>query len=76
MKVFCLRIGNKYGPEYERYIEKKLEDYDLTWVREPLDKRVALQWNKMFFMGLDIDEPICVIDIDLIFLNDYKKLFD
>lgn len=76
MKVFCLRIGNKYGPEYERYIEKKLEGYDLTWVTEPFDKRVALQWNKMFFMGLDIDEPICVIDIDLIFLNDYKRLFD
>jgi hypothetical protein len=30
----------------------------------------------MWAMNLDIDEPICVIDIDIILINDYKKLFD
>ena len=27
-------------------------------------------------MQMDIDEPICVIDIDIILVNDYNKLFD
>ena len=76
MKIYALRIGDKYGPEYETYIKSKLKDYDLTIVNEPFDPRVALQWNKMFFMALEIDEPICVIDIDLILINDYKKIFD
>ena len=76
MKIYALRIGDKYGPEYETYIKSKLKDYDLTIVNEPFDPRVALQWNKMFFMALDIDEPICVIDIDLVLINDYKKIFD
>ena len=76
MKIYALRIGDKYGPEYETYLKEKLKDYDLTIINEPFDDRVALQWNKMFFMNLDIDEPICVIDIDIVLLNDYKKIFD
>ena len=27
-------------------------------------------------MQMDIDEPICVIDVDIILVNDYNKLFD
>ena len=27
-------------------------------------------------MQMDIDEPICVIDIDILLVNDYNKLFD
>jgi len=76
MKIYALRIGDKYGPEYETYLKEKLKDYDFTIINEPFDDRVALQWNKMFFMNLDIDEPICVIDIDIVLLNDYKKIFD
>lgn len=76
MKVYCFRIGNKYGPEYEDYINKKLKDYEVIWIREPYDSRVALQWNKMMCMALDIDEPIVVLDIDIILTGDYKKLFD
>ena len=26
MKVFAVRIGDKYGPEYEEYLEDKLSD--------------------------------------------------
>lgn len=76
MKVFCVRIGNKYGPEYEDYIERKLHKYDVEWIREPFDDRVQLQWNKMLPMSYDIDEPICVVDIDIFLTNDYEKIFD
>ena len=76
MKVFCVRIGDKYGVEYEHYIESKLKDYDVVWIREPFRDDVALQWNKMLPMSMDIDEPVCVIDIDLFLINDYKQVFD
>ena len=26
--------------------------------------------------GPDIDEPVCVMDIDVLLVNDYKKVFD
>ena len=76
MKVFCVRIGDKYGVEYEHYINKKLSDYDVIWIREPFRDDVALQWNKMIPMSMDIDEPVCVIDIDLFLINDYKQVFN
>lgn len=78
MKIFSLRIGDKYGPEYEIYLDSKLKEigHEITWIREPFDPRVALQWNKMFFMNLDIDEPIVVMDCDLVLMNNYEELFD
>lgn len=76
MKVFCVRIGDKYGPEYEAYIEAKLAKYEVCWIRETFHPRVQLQWNKMLPMSLDIDEPVCVIDIDLILINDYERIFE
>jgi hypothetical protein len=77
MKVFCVRIGDKYGQEYEDYIERKLgSHYEVIWIREPIQDNVKLQWNKMYPMSLDLDEPVCVIDIDLLLINDYRKAFD
>jgi hypothetical protein len=76
MKVFCVRIGDKYGIEYEEYINRKLSDYEVIWIREPFRADVALQWNKLLPMSLDLDEPVCVIDIDLFLINDYKQVFD
>lgn len=76
MKLVTVRIGNKYGPEYETYLEKKLPDYEFIWVRKPIQDNVQLQWNKMYGMNLDIDEPICVMDIDVLLINDYKKIFE
>ena len=76
MKIFVVRIGEKYGPEYETYLEKKLSDYELVRIHEPYHPDVTLQWNKMWGMQLDIDEPICVMDIDILLVNDYKKVFD
>ena len=76
MKILAVRIGDKYGPEYDDYLEEKLSDYEVVWIREPYEKGIALQWNKMYGMQLDIDEPICVMDIDVLLINDYKKIFD
>lgn len=76
MKIYCVRIGNKYGSEYEDYINSKLSDYEVIWIREPYDKRIPLQWNKMQCMALDSQEPIVVLDIDVILTGEYKKLFD
>jgi hypothetical protein len=76
MKLVTVRIGKKYGPEYETYLEKKLPDCEFIWVREPIQDNVMLQWNKMYGMNLDIDEPICVMDIDILLVNDYKKIFE
>ena len=76
MKIVAVRIGDKYGQQYEEYLESKLPEYEFIWVREPIREDVILQWNKMYGMSLDIDEPICVMDIDIILTNDYKEVFE
>jgi hypothetical protein len=76
MKIVAVRIGDRYGPEYETYLESKLPEYEFIWIRKPLANNILLQWNKIYGMTLDIDEPICVIDIDILLINDYKKIFD
>lgn len=73
MKVFCVRIGDTYGPEYETYLKSKLDD--ITFVHEPKEDFV-LQWNKIHFFNLDLDEPVVVIDIDVLLMNDYMRMFD
>ena len=74
--VVAVRIGDRYGPEYEEYLESKLPEYNFIWVRKPIREDVTLQWNKMYGMSLDVDEPICVMDIDVLLTNDYKKIFE
>ncbi len=73
-KVFALRIGNRYGIEYEDYLNSKLDN--ITWIHEPYSDNVLFQWKKLFLMNLEIDEPIVVIDIDILLINDYMKLID
>jgi hypothetical protein len=68
VRVFAVRIGDKFGQDVEDYIESKLPN--VTWIRDELPG-VKLQWNKMRVMNMDIDEPVVVIDIDLEFINDY-----
>ena len=65
MKIIAIRIGERYGPEYEKYLEEKLPEYDFVWIRKPIRDDVLLQWNKMYAMSLDIDEPVVVMDIDV-----------
>lgn len=76
MKIIAVRIGDRYGPEYEAYLESKLPEHEFIWVREPMQSNIQLQWNKMYGMTLDIDEPICVMDIDVLLINDYHKIFN
>jgi hypothetical protein len=66
MDIVAVRIGDKYGPEYETYLEKKLPEYNFIWIHEPYHPDVTLQWNKMWGMQMDTDEPICVMDIDIL----------
>ena len=76
MKIFAVRIGDRYGPEYEKYLEDKLPEYEFVWIREQINSKVLMQWNKMYAMNTGIDEPVCVIDIDMLLINDYKKIFE
>ena len=76
MKIIAVRIGKNYGIEYEKYLEKKLSQHEFVWIREPYHSEVKLQWNKMWGMQLDIDEPICVMDIDILLTNDYNEVFN
>ena len=32
MKIFAVRIGTKYGSEYETYLEERLPEYDFHWI--------------------------------------------
>ena len=50
MKIMAVRIGDRYGPEYEKYLEEKLPEYEFIWIREPNKGRrvVAVEqdaWN-------------------------------
>jgi len=76
MNIIAVRIGDKYGPEYEDYLNNKLSKYNIIWVREPYHPHVTLQWNKMWGMQMEIDEPICVMDIDVLLLDGYEEIFD
>ena len=36
MKILAVRIGEKYGPEYETYLEKKLPNHEFIWVKRTI----------------------------------------
>jgi len=71
-RVYAVRTGDKYGPQYERYIDSKIPN--VTWIREETIGKH--QWNKLIPMSLNIDEPVCVIDIDVAFINDYMDMIN
>ena len=73
MEIRAVRIGNRYGPEFEDYLKEKLPG--IQFLNENKDG-LWYQWNKLHFFNLDIDEPICVIDIDIILQNDYMDIFN
>ena len=74
MKIYCVSIGEKYGPQFEKYLENKLGK--INWIREQIAPNVPLQWNKMYPMSLKDTEPVCVIDLDIVLENDYIDLFN
>lgn len=73
VKVFAVRIGNRYGPEFETYLQQKIPH--ISFIRENADG-LWYQWNKLRFFNLDLDEPVCVIDIDITLHNDYMDIFN
>jgi hypothetical protein len=76
MDIVAIRIGTKYGQEYEDYLNKKLSKHNIIWIHEPYHPDVTLQWNKMWGMQMNTDEPICVMDIDVLLVGDYEKIFN
>ena len=74
IRIYAVRIGDKYGPEYEEYVESRLGE--VNWIREPFDSRVELQWNKLKPMTLKIDEPVVVVDIDIIWTGNYMDIIN
>lgn len=73
MEIRAVRIGNRYGPEYEDYLKSKLPE--IKFLNEQ-QNNLWLQWNKLNFFALDYNEPICVIDIDILLINDYIEIFN
>ena len=71
-QIYAVRVGTKYGPEFEKYHESKLGK--INWIRE--ETIGPLQWNKLVPMGIDTDEAVCVIDIDQAWLNDYHDIIN
>lgn len=71
-RVYAVRVGDKYGPHYEDYINSKIPN--VNWIREELVG--PKQWNKLWPMSLDIDEPVVVIDIDIMFINNYMDVIN
>lgn len=71
VKVFAVRVGDRYGPEYEDYLRSKIPNIEFI-----NDDQLVLQWNKIRFFNLNLDEPVCVIDIDIELINDYWDLFN
>jgi hypothetical protein len=73
VKVYAVRVGDKYGVEHEEYLKSKLPD--ITFLRDS-EHPFLRQWNKLRFMEIDTDDPICVIDLDIELMNDYMELFE
>ena len=71
-RVFAVRIGDRYDQKVEDYINSKLDN--VTWIREETIGK--LQWNKLVPMGMDIDEPVCVIDIDIALIGNYMDMIN
>ena len=71
-QIYAVRVGKKYGIEFEDYINSKFPE--VNWIHE--ETVGVRQWNKLLPMSLDIDEPVCVIDIDQIFLNNYMDIIN
>ena len=71
-RVFAVRVGDKYGPHYEDYINSKIPNVE--WIKEEVVG--PRQWNKLYPMSLDIDEPVVVIDIDMMLIHNYMDVIN
>lgn len=73
MKIFSIRVGNKYGPEYEDYLRSKLPS--IQFINDTIQPYV-LQWNKLRLFKECGHEPICLIDCDVSLVGEYMELFE
>jgi hypothetical protein len=71
VKVYAVRVGNRYDERYEEYLKEKLPNIEFI-----NDDQLVLQWNKMRFFNKDSKEPIVVIDIDIKLINDYMEMIN
>jgi hypothetical protein len=72
MKVFAVSIGQKY--QYcEQYLKTKVPN--ITFLKEGKEN-FLFQWNKLHFFKMDLNEPVCVIDLDILLINEYEKLLN
>jgi hypothetical protein len=71
--VYTCRIGDKYGFDYEINLIEKI---DRVHVIHSEKNGLKLQWNKLNFFNLDIDEPIVVLDIDIDLINKYEDILN
>ena len=74
MKIFCVRVGTRYDKQYEDYINSKLDN--VIWLHEPINPYILGQWNKLHGMTFELDEPLLVLDIDILLMNDYMELIN
>jgi hypothetical protein len=73
VKVFGVRVGDRYGPEYEDYLKSKIPN--IEFLNEEKEGFIK-QWNKIHFFNLDYNEPIVVIDIDILLENNYMEMIN
>ena len=71
VKVFAVRVGDKYGEEYEHHLRSKIPQ--IHFLNEETEGFLR-QWNKIHFINLDYDEPIVVGDIDIDLVNNYEEI--
>lgn len=71
VKIYAVRVGNRYDERYEEYLKEKLPNIEFI-----NDDQLVLQWNKIRCFNIDSDDPIVVIDIDIRLINDYMQMFN
>lgn len=73
VKVFAVRVGDRYGPEYEEYLKSKIPNITFLTTPEP---DLVWQWNKIHFFNYHSNEPIVVVDVDIELYNNYDDLIN
>ena len=74
VKVYAVRLENgKYNELHEHNLREKIPN--IEFIRDEVHPFIR-QWNKLRFMELDCDEPICVIDVDIELTGNYMELFN
>jgi len=71
LRVYTVRVGDKYGPEYEERIRERIPHIEVLH-----EGPWNLQWNKISFFNVQGPDPVVVLDIDIDLVNDYMDLIN